>query len=198
MSTPIEQNTTELQAILDMVNNLLAAGSGGGGNNPLAAIAMGEKYDITAEDLAGVTTIVGHVFNGWSRIREVYLPDSLLEIEECAFESCRIMHIDFGNSIENIGSYAFINAFYADEEMPLHIEIPSSVKTINWEAFAELPDNSTVIFKGTPDYIAPSAFNRGVGSLIIKVPWSEGEVANAPWVEGTSITPNIIYNYTED
>lgn len=180
------------------INTNVASGESGG-YNPLAAFARGEKLSITAEDLAGVTRIADRAFWGWEAIQELYLPDSVLSIGDYAFSNCVIKRIDLGNGVEDISEGAFERAF-SDEEPFFEIEIPNSVKTIGGWAFCDLPLDSTVIFKGIPDYISPNTFDSFGGSEItIKVPWSEGEVANAPWASEDSMSiPNIIYNYTED
>jgi hypothetical protein len=74
------------------------------------------------------------------------------------------------------------------------ITIPASVKLIERYAFSSY-SFETVTFKGTPNSISSSAFGLNHNSRIktINVPWSEGEVANAPW-GATNATIN--YNYT--
>ena len=52
---------------------------------------------------------------------------------------------------------------------------------------------NTVVFTGTPRFIYDTAFDGCKMLTTINVPWSEGEVAGAPWG-----APNatINYNYT--
>ena len=166
----------------------------GGGYNPLKAFAEGTKTEITAEDLAGVEEIAEEAFLGWQTICGVTIPDSVKVIGRYSFYTCGLGHLDLGNGVEEICISAFANAF-PDE---IEIRIPKSIKRIESFAFDHLKGGSTIIFEGTPDYIDPAVFSIDHGGLTIKVPWSEGEVANAPWGStgwGTEI--NVIYNYTE-
>lgn len=167
---------------------------GGGGYNPLKAFAEGTKTEITAEDLAGAEEITGSAFRGWTGFRRLTIPDSVKVIGGYAFSTCFLEYLDLGNGVEEIRSKAFANAF-PDE---IEIRMPKSIKRIENGAFEYLKEGSTIIFEGTPDYIDPNVFSIDHGTVTIKVPWSEGEVANAPWGStgwGTEI--NVIYNYTE-
>ena len=61
------------------------------------------------------------------------------------------------------------------------IDIPTTVETIGMRAFYMCESLEQVYFAGTPDNIDATAFG-GCGNLVeIYVPWSEGEVAGAPW-----------------
>lgn len=73
------------------------------------------------------------------------------------------------------------------------IHIPASVVSISGDiTCTNFP--ATVIFDGTPSAIAASAFTNARNVIqSIKVPWSEGSVANAPW--GAS-NATITYDYT--
>ena len=60
--------------------------------------------------------------------------------------------------------------------------LPSSIISIGAEAFAYndvYP--TTVVFRGTPSSIANNAFEECASLYDIYVPWSQGEVAGAPW-----------------
>lgn len=167
---------------------------GGGGYNPLKAFAEGTKTEITAEDLAGVEEITSSAFAGWRTISGVTIPDSVKVIGFDAFLRCVLEYLDLGNGVEEIHDGAFAGVFLDEVE----IRMPKSIKRIENEAFENLAEGSTIIFEGTPDYLDPAVFSISQGTLTIKVPWSEGEVANAPWGStgwGTEI--NVIYNYTE-
>lgn len=192
-SSLIKQNTTELQAILDKVYNLPNASGGGSDSNykPLKEIAEGNKFGITAEDLEGVVEIVDCAFDGWRTINSVEIPDSVKKIGVSAFSECGLSQLDLGNGVEEIGALAFRYGLVDGT-----VIIPHSVKRIERCAFAECA-GTTLTFKGKPDFIAEDAFESD-GSMVINVPWSEGEVEGAPWSGLFSIIPPTInYNYTE-
>ena len=69
--------------------------------------------------------------------------------------------------------------------------IPASVSALNPDVFAYCAKIKEITFLGTPTSIESRAFRNSLLTTI-RVPWSEGEVANAPW-GATNAT--IIYNY---
>lgn len=71
--------------------------------------------------------------------------------------------------------------------------VPIGVVSLNADVFVYCEKIKDITFLGTPTSMDSRAFR--LSSLeTIRVPWSEGEVANAPW--GASSTAQIIYNYT--
>lgn len=102
------------------------------------------------------------------------------------------------SSLKYIGSNAFYNN--GAQLFPKEIIIPSSVETIGDGVFGGAGSRTTTItFQGTPINIAASAFATANNTssmrdlVTINVPWSEGEVANAPW---GAVNATINYNYT--
>lgn len=73
------------------------------------------------------------------------------------------------------------------------IVFPSSLTTIGAYAFNNCSNLGNVRFLGTPASIDENTFKGCTNLTTIKVPWSEGAVANAPW-GATNAT--IIYNTT--
>ena len=69
--------------------------------------------------------------------------------------------------------------------------IPAGVSALNPDVFAYCAKIKEITFLGTPTSIDRRAFRYSLLTTI-RVPWSEGEVANAPW-GATNAT--IIYNY---
>lgn len=170
----------------------------GGGYNPLKAFAEGTKTEITAEDLAGVEEITSSAFGGWQTICGVTISDSVKVIGNSAFASCAIELLDLGNGVEIIDSYAFSAGLMDGNQGYLTLRIPKNVKRIEEYAFSYLPYSTTVIFEGTPEYISETAFDYAGLEVTIKVPWSEGEVANAPFgTDELGFDISVIYNYTE-
>ena len=97
---------------------------------------------------------------------EITLPSKLTKIRKYAFYS-----------------YSTLNS----------IEIPGTVTIIGSNAFYSCTGLEDVTFKGTPTSIDSTAFTNCTNLTIIRVPWSEGEVENAPW-GATSAT--LVYGYT--
>lgn len=101
-------------------------------------------------------------------------------------------------NLEYIGANAFYNngfqLFPVDE-----IVIPAKVHTIRNDAFGGgAYETEKITFLGKPSSISESAFKTttskgSMKALVeINVPWSEGEVANAPW---GAVNATINYNY---
>ena len=72
--------------------------------------------------------------------------------------------------------------------------LPSGITDVLDNAFGGCTGLTTLRFESKPNNISASAFNGCTNLTTIKVPWSEGEVAGAPW-GATAAT--IVYNYTE-
>ena len=93
-----------------------------------------------------------------------------------------------GQYITNISPYRFRAA---DLETAT---IPNFIENIYTRAFELNTMLTKVTFKGVPFGIESDVFADCRGLATINVPWSEGEVAGAPW-GATNATIN--YNYTE-
>ena len=61
------------------------------------------------------------------------------------------------------------------------VELPSSITRVTGGAFLRCSGLLYVTFLGTPTSISATAFNNCTNLTDIYVPWSEGEVADAPW-----------------
>lgn len=109
--------------------------------------------------------ILAQAFSGCSNLQEVFFPEGLTSIRDLAFESCRLL---------------------------VRIELPSSLTTLG-KSFSNCAGMKEITFKGTPTSIAGNAFYACNKVETINVPWSEGEVANAPWGAASA---TINYNYT--
>ena len=116
------------------------------------------------------------------------MPNNLKKIDNDAFYNCtNLASLGLSNNLEVIGEYAIANCTKLET-----IEIPEGVN-IGSYAF-EKSNLKTVTFKGKPLKIGGLPFNNCYELKTINVPWSEGEVAGAPWGAGFA---TINYNYTE-
>lgn len=62
-------------------------------------------------------------------------------------------------------------------------------------AFYNCANLTELTFEGTPALIHQTAFSGCTNLTVINVPWSEGDVANAPW---GAVNATINYDYTGD
>ena len=137
-----------------------------------------------------VTQIGDYSFKSCSSLTDINLPNSITSIGKQAFFKCSSLEIlNLPDSLEQINEQAFSNTSNIMDYI-----IPASVTTIEDYAFANCDGLISVTFKGTPSLISQYAFNNNNFLVTLNVPWSEGEVANAPW-GATEATIN--YNYTD-
>ena len=96
-------------------------------------------------------------------------------------------HIEVPEGVTRIAEFAF-----GGWTSLTSVVIPNSVRNIGGDAFSGCGLTS-VTFEGKPDNIYQDCFRACFNLTTINVPWSEGEVANAPW---GAINATINYNYT--
>lgn len=163
--------------------------SGGGGDEQWNGYWLKTMTSATIPE--GVTEIPYQFFMFQSSLESVEFPSTLTTIGNNAFCVCRnLTSINLPNSLVTIGSSAF-----EDTSLSGTLTIPASVKTIGNYAFCYLNDKTKeVVFKGTPNSLDSDIFYHSYGITSIKVPWSEGDIPNAPW-GATEAT--VTYNYTE-
>ena len=137
----------------------------------------------------GLTDINGYAFNGCTGLTEVVFPTSLVNIDNSAFSQCTgLTSISLPEGLTSIRLSAFSGCTGLTE-----VVFPMSLASIEISAFYGCTGLTQIIFKGVPNTIDSLAFYNCSG-VTINVPWSEGEVAGAPW--GIS-NATINYNYAE-
>ena len=138
--------------------------SGGGNEDFITVLERPLNANITIPN--GTTKLGIDVFNNWSGLTSINLPDTLTEIKARAFYYC-----------DNLGGT---------------ITLPPGLITLGNNAFSYSHIN-IITFLGTPSTISTTAFASCSYLATIKVPWSASTVAGAPW---GAVDATIIYNYT--
>ena len=139
----------------------------------------------------GITSVSDITFDGGMEI-----PDYVVGIDDNAFKSCHNMDsVTFPNGLRMIGAEAFA---YCTDLKPT-LRFGTELVKIGYKAFYNCIGVESVIFS-MPSYsnisamtIGSEAFGLNQQLKDIYVPWSEGEVAGAPW-GATKAT--IHYNHT--
>ena len=166
--------------------------SGGGGNFPVNDFFARTATEIT---MTGVTILGKGSLYQYDTLEKLYLPD-VTELSSGAISICNnLSDIVMGEKLITIGGQG-TSAISGCINLK-SLTIPSSVKNIAWQAFVSAAVLETVTFLGTPETIG-SAYNSTVlptSVKIINAPWSEGEVAGAPWGAPSA---TINYNYKGD
>lgn len=176
-----------------------------------------ENYDtltyISGDIPSGVTHIGESAFSRCYRLN-VSLPSTLKYIGDSAFSSCnRSLRCTLPRNLEYIGNSAFNrcsrlsfstfpsklkhigNTAFQQNVGLIYITLPASLEFIGNRAFGDCTSLRKVTFEGTPTSFGTDIFYQCTALKTINVPWSEGEVAGAPW-GATNATIN--YNYVEE
>ena len=95
----------------------------------------------------GVETILPGAFSTCFSLKKVTMPESLLQIGECSFESCdNLMEAVIRGRVASIEVGTFNNCSNL-----MSVTIPASVKIIGNDAFVNCPRLATVYFQGSND-----------------------------------------------
>ena len=135
-----------------------------------------------------VTRIGEHAFWGCSGLKTLVIPTNIVSLENYCLSTCTgITELELPAGLTNLGIMALYNTSIKE------ITIPRHVTNVGMYCFGNCNELETVTFTtvdrnattGVPDItIHKSAFASGNGPTPVKdiyVPWSEGEVADAPW-----------------
>lgn len=76
--------------------------------NKLPLVVGGDEVELSAEDLAGATSIRDHAFYVYHNLTSVTIPDSVTSIGDNAFFNCSgLTSVTIPYRVTNIGNYAF-------------------------------------------------------------------------------------------
>lgn len=195
-----KEGSTDLIAPGNMATKIANLPTGGGGGTPsddlYLEMVTGTNKGANITSLPnGITTIRPYAFARMNDLAITSIPDSVTNIGVCAFDRCNKMTLSgLPSNLVSIGANAFTEVKFTSP-----LIIPASVTTIQQYMFGSSSYTGKpmeVIFLGTPESINQAAFNALTGAVTVKVPWSEGEVAKAPWGLGSSAT--IVYDYIHE
>ena len=94
-----------------------------------------------------------HCFR-YSDIKNIEIPNNILEIEEAAFVGCRkLVSIDIPSSVTDIGDFAFANCTNLES-----IILPNSIKHIGRYAFHDCPKLTNITIPESVKYMSYSIF----------------------------------------
>lgn len=114
--------------------------AGGSGTNKLKQVTDGSLAEITAEDLAGISTIRAYAFRG-VLLERIELPEGVTNIQNYAFSNVsRLTDIILPETLTLIRG----NVFEYCSALK-HIELPKSLNTIETKAFQNTSLNSVYI-----------------------------------------------------
>lgn len=175
-SEGLPEPTTVLGGLLCELADKLAGGGGGGGTEPYVKATYDSNAKMIGVELHGYSKVMTNMFNGNRDLISASMPGVAI-IEGRAFASCSgLASMSLPSGLLEI----YASAFSYCSNMVL-TTIPSSVTTIGNYAFERCYGITELTFEGTPQNIWRTAFSECDNLLDIYVPWSEGEVANAPW-----------------
>lgn len=136
------------------------------------------------------TVVPEYAFAYLAELTSVDMPDNVIAIGDNGFYRCpKLQLTSLPPGITSLGDFAF-----SDCSKLALTSLPSGITSIGDFAFANCTGLETVKFTSTVSSIPNGVFSGCTKLSTIYVPWSQGQVANAPW--GAS-NATIIYDYTD-
>ena len=113
----------------------------GGGSGKIAELVDGSITELTAEDLAGITTIRDYAFSSCTSLASVTIPSSVTSIGVGAFSSCTsLASVTIPSSVTSIGTTAFSGCTGLTSVTSLNTTPP----TIKTNTFSDVPADCAI------------------------------------------------------
>lgn len=153
-----------------------------GGENKLAQLVDKTITEITAGDLAGITTIGTFAFTGCVNLTNVTIPDTVITIGNNAFTSCTsLTSIIIPNSVLEMGS----NMFQYCSALTTAV-IGNSIQTLGSSMFSNCTNLTSVTIGNRVQTIGSSAFNTTKKLTSLTIPASVTRIKGDALTIGSS------------
>lgn len=164
---------------------------GGSGNADLL-YDNDKAKEQTEINLPNVETLLMNAFYNRNDIYATSIvAPKLKNIGIMAFASCT--NLALTALPENMSGYIANQAFQYCTNLKI-THIPAGVTELRGYCFQGCTGLTSITFKGKPTSIAYNAFRDCTNLKEIKVPWADGEIAEAPW---GATNAKVTYGYTE-
>lgn len=112
------------------------------------------KFSVTAEDLAGATSLRSSAFSNCNKLQRISIPFGVTTLGDSVFLSCtNLTSVDIPNSVTSIPRQAFMACYQLS-----NLTIPSSVTSIGDYAFYSMREMSMIYIPALVTSIGNSVF----------------------------------------
>ena len=161
----VAENIKKDISIFGVTGTLESSSGSGGSANLLNAISRDKDFSLTADDLAGITSIGNYAFYNCSGLKSITIPDSVTIIGRYAFSGCNgFTSITIPDSVTIIDS----NAFYYCRGLK-RVTIGNSVTNISRASFGYCNGLTSITIPDSVTSIGESAFDSCTSLTSIKL-----------------------------